>query len=202
MIRKAVIAVLTLASAGMGVLWLVSYESPIARHYNPPGGVVTQLFGYRPRVQRLSLMQGKMWLRYSVLVSKQTAVPARRVSLGGFSARVETIAPSTRNLGYIHVSHEGGRRLSRWVSGTPPDNPAVRAEVKRLLKQKLLCVEVLRFPLWVPVVVLGTYPAIAFIRGPLRRRRRRRRGECVACGYNLTGNVSGVCPECGTEIKP
>jgi hypothetical protein len=23
---------------------------------------------------------------------------------------------------------------------------------------------------------------------------------CVACGYNLTGNVSGVCPECGTSI--
>ena len=27
--------------------------------------------------------------------------------------------------------------------------------------------------------------------------RRRRRGRCVGCGYNLTGNVSGTCPECG-----
>ena len=24
---------------------------------------------------------------------------------------------------------------------------------------------------------------------------------CIACGYNLTGNVSGVCPECGTKIE-
>jgi hypothetical protein len=24
--------------------------------------------------------------------------------------------------------------------------------------------------------------------------------HCLACGYNLTGNVSGVCPECGTKI--
>lgn len=24
-----------------------------------------------------------------------------------------------------------------------------------------------------------------------------RRGACIACGYDLTGNVSGVCPECG-----
>ncbi len=24
---------------------------------------------------------------------------------------------------------------------------------------------------------------------------------CLNCEYNLTGNVSGVCPECGTEIK-
>ncbi|GJM24249.1 MAG: hypothetical protein DHS20C16_06640 [Phycisphaerae bacterium] len=26
-------------------------------------------------------------------------------------------------------------------------------------------------------------------------------GRCLDCGYNLTGNVSGVCPECGTPIK-
>jgi len=26
---------------------------------------------------------------------------------------------------------------------------------------------------------------------------RRREGRCDACGYDLTGNVSGICPECG-----
>jgi hypothetical protein len=26
-------------------------------------------------------------------------------------------------------------------------------------------------------------------------------GHCQCCGYNLTGNVSGVCPECGAEIE-
>lgn len=25
-------------------------------------------------------------------------------------------------------------------------------------------------------------------------------GECQ-CGYNLTGNVSGICPECGTPVQ-
>ena len=25
-------------------------------------------------------------------------------------------------------------------------------------------------------------------------------GHCHACGYNLTGNVSGVCPECGEQV--
>lgn len=29
---------------------------------------------------------------------------------------------------------------------------------------------------------------------------RRAQGLCVRCGYNLTGNVSGICPECGTTI--
>jgi len=31
---------------------------------------------------------------------------------------------------------------------------------------------------------------------------RRQLGLCVRCGYDLTGNVSGVCPECGTPIEP
>lgn len=28
----------------------------------------------------------------------------------------------------------------------------------------------------------------------------RAEGSCGTCGYNLTGNVSGVCPECGTPV--
>jgi hypothetical protein len=44
-------------------------------------------------------------------------------------------------------------------------------------------------------------PAAVVMRGRLRRWRERNRlarpGYCVACGYNLTANVSGVCPECG-----
>jgi hypothetical protein len=35
----------------------------------------------------------------------------------------------------------------------------------------------------------------------LRRDRRWRRGLCARCGYDLTGNVSGVCPECGAEAE-
>jgi len=25
--------------------------------------------------------------------------------------------------------------------------------------------------------------------------------ECIKCGYDLTGNVSGVCPECGSRAE-
>ena len=32
-----------------------------------------------------------------------------------------------------------------------------------------------------------------------RRRFRTRRGVCPRCAYDLTGNVSGVCPECGNS---
>ncbi|UCE58113.1 MAG: hypothetical protein JSU63_11770 [Phycisphaerales bacterium] len=56
-------------------------------------------------------------------------------------------------------------------------------------------------PMWAVVLALAVHPTIAFIRGPLLRRRRRRKGLCIVCGYDLTGNVSGVCSECGTEIE-
>jgi hypothetical protein len=26
-------------------------------------------------------------------------------------------------------------------------------------------------------------------------------GHCRKCGYNLTGNVSGICPECGEKVS-
>jgi hypothetical protein len=32
-------------------------------------------------------------------------------------------------------------------------------------------------------------------------RRRIPLGHCQKCGYNLTGNVSGICPECGQKLN-
>lgn len=58
----------------------------------------------------------------------------------------------------------------------------------------------LSMPLWLPFLVLAAYPTIALFRGPVRSWHRRRWGYCVECRYDLTGNVSGVCPECGTEF--
>ena len=48
-------------------------------------------------------------------------------------------------------------------------------------------------------------PAIGFAAAPAlsalfwRRRQIRAAHHCRSCGYNLTGNVSGVCPECGKD---
>lgn len=51
-------------------------------------------------------------------------------------------------------------------------------------------------PLWVPILL---FAALA-IRASLRIRRSRRTGACARCGYDLTGNVSGRCPECATPV--
>lgn len=48
---------------------------------------------------------------------------------------------------------------------------------------------------WIPVVSFGI-PALICL--PPRRVKP---GFCIKCQYNLTGNRSGICPECGTAIK-
>ena len=63
-------------------------------------------------------------------------------------------------------------------------------------------VTMLNLPLWTVIVATATYPTIAFIRGPLRRHRRRKLGQCLRCGYSLEGNVTGICSECGRSAKP
>ncbi len=52
----------------------------------------------------------------------------------------------------------------------------------------------LDIPTWAGI--LTAYPCIAAVREAVRRRRDRH-GRCRSCGYDLTGNVSGRCPECG-----
>ena len=48
-------------------------------------------------------------------------------------------------------------------------------------------------PLWIPFLLVTVPTAILW----WRDRRRISPGHCQKCGYDLTGNVSGVCPECG-----
>jgi len=57
------------------------------------------------------------------------------------------------------------------------------------------------FPFWMITAGLFLSGTIPLFRGPLRRWYRRRRGHCIHCGYNLTRNRSGRCPECGMRTR-
>lgn len=50
-------------------------------------------------------------------------------------------------------------------------------------------------PIWLPLVAVGV-PTALLLFG--MRCVRRDRCHCDSCGYNLTGNISGICPECGS----
>ena len=55
---------------------------------------------------------------------------------------------------------------------------------------------IIGIPLWIVFVVV-TVPSLlgAWLY------RKTSLGHCQNCGYDLTGNVSGVCPECGKAVK-
>jgi hypothetical protein len=55
-------------------------------------------------------------------------------------------------------------------------------------------------PYWIILLLTAILPAL-WLRDHLAGRRRSQTGLCQSCGYNLTGNTSGVCPECGQAIK-
>jgi hypothetical protein len=52
-------------------------------------------------------------------------------------------------------------------------------------------------PMTIPLVLLLSATAWSMIAGKTRGRGI----DCANCGYSLTGNTSGVCPECGTAVK-
>jgi len=52
-------------------------------------------------------------------------------------------------------------------------------------------------PLWIPFLLIAAPTALLW----WMDRRRIPPHCCQECGYNLTGNVSGVCPECGRGVR-
>ena len=70
-------------------------------------------------------------------------------------------------------------------------------------RQEWVVGHALQLPYWM-LVALAAVPPIRYTVGVWRcgtlRRRGTRRGVRRQCSYDLTGNTSGVCPECGTPI--
>ncbi|MBT8486871.1 MAG: hypothetical protein KJO43_14930, partial [Phycisphaerae bacterium] len=87
--------------------------------------------------------------------------------------------------------------LGSW--GTPPPSAPPGQHLLSLLPsmRSLPMRRLFRWHLAPLLLITGVLAYHAAWR-PLRHRRRRR-GRCSACNYDLSGNGSGVCPECGQE---
>lgn len=55
----------------------------------------------------------------------------------------------------------------------------------------------LQIPFWTIFALCASVTLVAFRKSHVRFKEY----QCRQCGYNLTGNTSGKCPECGTRMK-
>lgn len=78
-----------------------------------------------------------------------------------------------------------------WETGFSSSRYGIR-QLRWLPKVTTMGNWVLHCPLWIPFGLIAIPTAYVFYRD-----RRPPPGHCQECGYNLTGNTSGVCPECG-----
>lgn len=56
-------------------------------------------------------------------------------------------------------------------------------------------IQQVELPLWIPLVLVAVPTALLW-----RHHLSHRPGRCARCSYDLTGNTSGICPECGNPI--
>jgi hypothetical protein len=182
MIRKAIIVLLSLASLLTAAAWGLSYHRVRLRQFEstaPPTG---------------SIPAGSITFVSVCLVDGLAYFDYARAPVGPITGEAAKELRGQFRLGFSAGTMEGRVRRAMSVLYTPV---RWRPDIKRIGTTITMC----SLPLWPMFVLFAAYPAVAFIRGPLRRWRRRRKGLCTACGYDLTGNVSGVCPECGSDIE-
>lgn len=104
-------------------------------------------------------------------------------------------------------------RLSRWLPGSRTGLACLAVFVLGLSVIGADALHTARVPqgldttyklLALITVIVGVILVLIIIRfGRLSHRLQLRSSEnqCLNCGYNLTGNVSGICPECGTRYS-
>jgi len=100
---------------------------------------------------------------------------------------VEDQPTSVTNDNAIADDFEGDRHMGGFYAGTfNAGEPSSR-------------VHYVIIPYWCLLCLTALLSASRLL-SPCLRRSRVRVGLCHSCGYNLTGNISGVCPECGVVI--
>ena len=100
----------------------------------------------------------------------------------------------------------------RWTVGASSDDDEAWAVLPPYLlpsngfylsiaeREMLLRLDLLVLPAWFVTLLGLVLPAWWVIR-LFRKRKRRVRGHCHVCSYDLAGNTSGVCPECGAAVS-
>ena len=181
-LRKAVLIGLTVAAVGTGALGVVSI-----RHRTVASGYLHDLLWVYVEVEgahvHITILKGNLDVELPSLFSTHRYYGLENRA---FRTVVDFLQEDPRRLGVCDGPSLTGFDLRVWRG-------LYANAVNRLIEVTL--------QLWFPFLLFAAYPAIVFIRGPWRRWRLIPPGCCRACRYDLTGNESGVCPECGTTVE-
>lgn len=161
---------------------------------------------------RIAVMQlgslGSLLIALAAFISMKAPI---RIQCGEYSVKVTNAViwmrgPIARN----DAPSQSTGALAGVINSHPPWNPSVSyprdwRTIASLTRTIQLMPRMNRnpgqleitFPMWLLFASVATPTALAW----LRSRRRIPAGHCPACAYDLTGNVSGVCPECGKKVE-
>jgi len=84
-----------------------------------------------------------------------------------------------------------------WLAWTPPVSRGWGGHGFRPPSWQSRMFSSFDLPLWMPFLIIATLTIFLWFRA----RRRHPPGHCGSCGYNLTSNESGRCPECGNAVS-
>lgn len=157
--------------AGVGVCVLIMVAWAFSRSFD------VSLGDYRA----ITLTRGQVMLRG--LTDSVDDIKAGRDAMQGMTAR-------WRFTQFFEIIEHWPNSWSDW-SELGLTNP----QIARFEGEGRVYWHVLWLPLWLPLLAAAIPTAILFNRD----RHRIPPGHCMKCGYDLTGNTSGVCSECGTK---
>lgn len=108
--------------------------------------------------------------------------------LGFISLDIESVASRPHNLDFLEARYTDPDDVMAgvpYVIGFSIHHNATRFNVTA--------------PCWFVLVITSILP-VSWIISHLNRLRFHGKNRCTQCGYNLEGNISGVCPEWGTPV--
>lgn len=177
MIRKTMMAILAVGAISLAAIGSVGYLLPVYRG-----------FSITPRVHGYVFFSDGLLRLYGYSAAEGiTLTPSAY-------ARTVTVGRATDGAVCLRILHAYPGQVGSYalVSQAFPAPPARTTPTIHLTG--------VRTSVSLPVALLIAYPLVALTRSRILRHQRRV-GYCAQCGYNLTGNVSGLCPECGTSVE-
>jgi hypothetical protein len=192
---RAALALSLLFTIFTALAWVDSH-----RERSLPITMAVNVIGYREPLPPQELhrqLSGWRWTYLGSLDSTNGGFPYMwrvKTQLGDLNVRYETaLLPGMYFPRTIHHS----------VCGFQFDQTTAK-ESRSSYSSRFYHVREVTLPFWVLVSLFALCPLL-FVAYRARERSQARRcakaGHCPSCNYNLTGNTSGICPECGIAIE-